>query len=209
MAKDLGAKCKKCRRAGERLFLKGERCDSPKCAIVKRNYPPGFHGSKGKKRLTDYGLQLQEKQKARRQYNLLEKQFCLTFKRAKAKTGNTGENFLSLLEMRLDNVIFRLGLASSRGQARQMVSHGLFTVNGRRVTIPSYTTRTGDVIKIKSNKKDAKIFNNLSEILKKKEIPGWLNMDTKALSAKILHKPTMNIIAPTFNIQMIIEYYSR
>ncbi|MCK5357535.1 MAG: 30S ribosomal protein S4 [Elusimicrobiales bacterium] len=209
MAKDLDAKCKKCRRAGERLFLKGERCNTSKCAIVKRNYPPGCHGAKGKKRLTDYGLQLQEKQKARRQYNLLEKQFCLTFKRAKAKTGNTGENFLSLLEMRLDNVIFRLGLASSRGQARQMVSHGLFTVNGRRVTIPSYTTRTGDVIKIKSNKKDAKIFNNLSEILKKKEIPGWLNMDTKALSAKILHKPTMNIIAPTFNIQMIIEYYSR
>ncbi len=209
MAKDLDAKCKKCRRAGERLFLKGERCNTSKCAIVKRNYPPGCHGAKGKKRLTDYGLQLQEKQKARRQYNLMEKQFRLTLERAKAKTGNTGENFLCLLEMRLDNVVFRLGLASSRGQARQMVSHGLLTVNDQRVTVPSYATRTGDIIKIKSNKKDAKIFNNLVEVLKKKEIPGWLNMDTKTLSAKILHKPTMDIIAPTFNIQMIIEYYSR
>ena len=209
MGKNLDPKCKQCRRAGEKLFLKGERCYTAKCAIVKRNYPPGFHGPKGKKRLTDYGSQLNEKQKARRQYNLLEKQFKLIFEKARAKKGNTGDNFLELLERRFDNVIYRLGWASSRSQARQMINHGLFTINDRKVNIPSYTVKTGDVIKIKSNKKQAKIFNGLSEKLKKHEVPGWLNMDAKELTAKVLHKPDIAALKPNFDVQMIIEYYSR
>jgi small subunit ribosomal protein S4 len=209
MAKNLDPKCKQCRRAGEKLFLKGERCYTAKCAIIKRNYPPGFHGPKGKRRLTDYSVQLNEKQKARRQYNLLEKQFKLIFEKARAKKGNTGDNLLELLERRFDNVIYRLGWGSSRSQARQMINHGLFTINDRKVNIPSYTVKMGDVIKIKSNKKQAKIFNGLSEKLKKYEAPGWLNMDVKALTAKVLHKPDISALKPNFDVQMIIEYYSR
>ncbi|MFH0891315.1 MAG: 30S ribosomal protein S4 [Candidatus Falkowbacteria bacterium] len=209
MAKDLNPKCKQCRRAGEKLLLKGERCNTPKCAIVKRNFPPGFHGSKGKKRMTDYGLQLAEKQKAKRQYNLTEKQFTIFFERARRRQGNLGENFLKLLEMRLDNVIYRLGLASSRNQARQFVGHGLFSVNERMVNIPSYIVRAGEVIKIKSNKKEAKVFSALSEKLKNFNAPGWLSLKKDTLEAKIIEAPKMDMIRPNFNIQMIVEYYSR
>jgi small subunit ribosomal protein S4 len=203
------AKCKLCRRAGEKLMLKGERCNTAKCAMVKRNYPPGFHGPKNRRRLTEFGQQLNEKQKAKRQYNLLEKQFKLIFDKAKGQAGNTGENFLKLLELRLDNIIYRSGLASSRAQARQMVGHGLFTVNDITVNIPSYVVKTGDVIKIKNNKKGAKIFKNVAETLKNKEIPGWLNMDKKDITVKVLHHPDMKTINPTFNVQMIIEFYSK
>ncbi len=209
MAKNLDAKCKQCRRAGEKLFLKGERCYTAKCAMVKRNYPPGFHGPKGRRRQTDYGLQLNEKQKAKRQYILLEQQFKLIFEKARRQSGNAGENFVKLLEMRLDNTIYRLGFAFSRPQARQLVNHGHFTVNGRKVNIPSCQLKKGDTIKIKSNKKQAKIFKNLSEKLKKKEVPGWLHLDTKELTAKVLHQPNMEAINPNFNVQMIVEYYSR
>jgi small subunit ribosomal protein S4 len=209
MAKYLDAKCKLCRRAGEKLFLKGERCNGPKCAMLKRNYPPGFHGPKGKKRLTDYALQLNEKQKAKRQYNMLEKQFKLTFERAKKKQGNAGENFLSLLEMRFDNAVFRAGFASSRNQARQIINHGHFTINGKKVDIPSYVVKTGDLIAIKINKKEAKIFDALNEKIKQKEIPGWINFDLKALNAKILHEPKVKELNTNFNVQQIVEYYSR
>lgn len=209
MGRNLDPKCKQCRRAGERLFLKGERCSLPKCAIVKRNYPPGFHGSRRSKRLTDYGQQLQEKQKVKRQYNLLEKQFKLTFERAKKKRGNTGDIFLELLETRFDNAIFRLGLASSRSQARQLINHGHFSVNNHRVSIPSYNLKIGDTIKIRSNKQGAKIFSKLPETMKNKEIPGWMNFDKKEMSAKVLSKPDQDSIATNFNMQMIIEYYSR
>ncbi|MDO8260537.1 MAG: 30S ribosomal protein S4 [Candidatus Magasanikbacteria bacterium] len=203
------AKCKLCRRAGEKLMLKGERCNTAKCAMVKRNYPPGFHGPKNKRRLTEYGQQLNEKQKAKRQYNMLEKQFKLTFDKAQKQTGNAGDNFLGLLEMRFDNVIYRLGFGASRPQARQLVGHGLFTVNGKSVDIPSYTVSTGDVIAIKKTKATAKIFKNLSESLKKKEVPGWLHLDQKEISAKVLHKPDAKLVNPSFNLQMIIEYYSK
>lgn len=209
MAKDLSPKCKQCRRAGEKLFLKGERCATAKCAIVKRNYPPGFHGPKGKKRLTDYGQQLAEKQKARKQYNMFEKQFRLTFEKAKGQGGNTSENFLRLLESRFDNVVYRIGFADSRSQARQMISHGLFTVNGKRVDIPSYRISVGEEIAIKTNKKQAKIFKNTSDKLAKKEIPGWINVDKKAQTAKVLQTPIVKTISPNFNLQMIIEYYSK
>jgi small subunit ribosomal protein S4 len=209
MAKELSAKCKTCRRAGEKLFLKGERCNTAKCAIVKRNYPPGFHGNKGRPRRTDYGLQLNEKQKAKKQYRLLEKQFRLTFGKALKKTGNTGDNFIMLLEMRLDNVVYRLGLAESRNQARQMVSHGLMTVNGRKVTIPSCQLKIGDTVEVKSNKKDAKLFKNTAEKIKSKEIPGWLRLDAKKFSGRVQSAPSMAMVNPTFNMQMIIEFYSK
>lgn len=209
MAKDLNPKCKQCRRAGEKLFLKGERCNTPKCAIVKRNYPPGFHGSKGKKRPTDYGLQLAEKQKAKRQYNVLEKQFKIFFERARRQQGNLGENFLKLLEMRLDNVIYRSGFASSRNQARQLVNHGLFTVNGKKVNVPSYVVKAGEIIKIKGNKKEAKFFNNLADKLKNFTAPGWLSLNKEIFEIKVVHLPKTEMIKSNFNIQMIVEYYSR
>lgn len=209
MAKDLNPKCKRCRRAGEKLFLKGERCDTAKCAIIKRNYAPGFHGPKKKSRLTDYGTQLAEKQKTKRQYNLLEKQFKLTFEKAQQKAGNSGENFVKLLEMRFDNAVYRAGFANSRSQARQMINHGHFTINDKKVNIPSYIVRTGEVIKIKSNKKDNKIFKTIVEKLKKKEMPGWMNFDTDNMSVKILHEPNVTDLKSNFNIQMVVEFYSR
>ncbi len=209
MSKYLGPKCKLCRRAGEKLMLKGERCNSPKCAMVKRNYPPGFHGPKGRGKISDYGQQLLEKQKAKRIYNLLEKQFKLTFLKAQKMKGNTGDNLLQLLEMRLDNVIYRLGLAVSRSQARQLVNHGLFAVNNRGVNIPSYMVKEGDVIEVKKNKRNAKIFKNIENKIKPENIPGWLNFDIKKLSAKVLHKPSREDVKEKINTQMIVEFYSR
>lgn len=203
-------KCKKCRRIGEKLFLKGERCTSTKCAMVNRNYPPGFHGQKGKKRASDYGAQLNEKQKIRNTYNLMEKQFKLTFDNAKKLSGNVGENFISLLETRLDNVIFRAGFASSRPQARQLVGHGLFTLNDKKIDIPSVQIKTGDVIRIKDNKKNSPLFKDLAERLKKYDVPGWLNVESKdAISVKILHKPDLKDIMKNLNVHVVVEYYSR
>lgn len=209
MAKILTPKCKLCRRAGEKLFLKGERCKTAKCGVLRRNYAPGAHGPKHRPRMTAYGLQLAEKQKARRQYNLMEKQFRASFDKAKRKPGNVGENFLQILETRLDNVVFRSGFAETRSQARQMVNHGLFTVNGRAVNIPSFHVKTGDVLKIKANKKKAKVFTDIGNKLKNKEVPGWINLEAKEASAKVLHLPAMADISPNFNLQMIVEYYSR
>jgi small subunit ribosomal protein S4 len=209
MAKDLNPKCKRCRRAGEKLFLKGDRCQTQKCGVIKRNFPPGTNAGARRGRLTDYGLQLQEKQKAKRQYNMMEKQFRLALEKSSKQAGNTAENFLRLLECRLDNAVYRLGFASSRPQARQLISHGLFTVNGKKLDIPSYSVRTGDEIGIKTGSKNSKIFKELSEKLKNKEIPGWLNLDAKKLSAKVLHAPDMTSINPNFNVQVIVEYYSR
>ncbi len=209
MARNLDPKCKQCRRVGEKLFLKGERCFSVKCAITKRNFPPGIHGGKGRTRQTEYGLQLQEKQKAMKEYRMLEKQFRLTFLRAQKMIGNLGENFLSLLETRLDNTVYKLGLASSRDTARQLVSHGHIAVNGRKVSIPSYQVKTGDVIKIKDGSKRKKIFNNLGEALKKVNLPSWLNLVPADLSGKVLHAPGAKDLAANINAQMIVEFYSR
>jgi small subunit ribosomal protein S4 len=209
MGRSLEPKCKLCRRAGEKLMLKGERCNSAKCAMVKRNYPPGFHGSNKRRRTTDFGQQLNEKQKAKRTYGMLEKQFRITFDKALSKGGNTGDNFLRLLEMRLDNTVYRMGFGESRSKSRQIVGHGMLTVNGNKVTIPSYQVRVGDVIEIKSNKKDAKLFKDLSEKLKTYETPAWLSLDSKKLTGKVMGAPTMESINPTFNVQMIIEFYSK
>lgn len=209
MSKNLDPKCKQCRRAGEKLFLKGERCDTPKCAIVKRNFPPGIHGVKGKSRQSEYGLQLQEKQKVKREYGLLEKQFRLTFEKGKTQAGKAGENLFKLLETRLDNTVYRLGFASSRTQARQMVNHGHFTVNGKKVNIPSYQVRVGEVIAVRAGSKKSKLFAGLEEKAKKTQVPGWLNLDVKGLSAKVLNKPTIEDVKTNFNVQMIVEFYSK
>ena len=209
MGRNIDSKCKQCRRVGEKLFLKGDRCSTPKCAMVKRNYAPGFHGPKGRKRLSDYGLQLQEKQKAKKYYGLLEKQFRLTYSKASKKQGDAGVNFLRLLEMRLDNVIFRLGWATSRSQARQLVNHGHFTVNNRKANIPSFSVKLGEVIKIKKSSLSNRFFKNLGEKLKKAERPSWLNLEASDLSAKVLHEPKETDLPRNINVQMIIEYYSK
>jgi small subunit ribosomal protein S4 len=209
MARNIDNKCNQCRRLGEKLFLKGERCSSPKCALVKRNYAPGFHGQKGRKRLSDYGTQLAEKQKAKRYYGLMEKQFRLTFEKASKKSGDAGKNFLKALEMRLDNVIFRLGWAISRAQARQLVNHGHFTVNDRKVDIPSFATKDGQVIKVKKTSLSSRYFKNNEERTRKAERPSWLNFDASDLSAKILHEPKDSDLPQDINAQVIIEYYSK
>ncbi|MDD5071369.1 MAG: 30S ribosomal protein S4 [Patescibacteria group bacterium] len=211
MGRNLDAKCKQCRRLGEKLFLKGERCNSPKCAMVKRNYPPGFHGQKGKRRQSDYGMQLAEKQKAKKQYNLLEKQFKLTFLKAKRKSGDAGENLLKSLELRLDNAVYRLGFASSRIQARQLVGHGHLQVNGRKVDIPSYEVKEGDIIKIKERSKKYKFFKELPEKLsrQKESIPSWLNLNIAEMAGKVLHEPKAGDIKANVNAQIIVEYYSK
>ena len=209
MGRNIDAKCKECRRAAQKLFLKGERCLGPKCAIIKRNYPPGFHGPKGKKRLSDFGTQLQEKQNAKRFYGLTEKQFRLTFEKAGKKSGDAGKNFLRALEMRLDNVVYRLGWGASRAQARQLVTHGHFTVNGRKTDIPSFSVKVGQVIKVKKNSQANRYFKNAGEKLKKADRPSWLNFDLSDLSAKILHEPKDTDLPQNLNAQVIIEYYSK
>ncbi|MDA3839675.1 MAG: 30S ribosomal protein S4 [Patescibacteria group bacterium] len=210
MAKNLDAKCRQCRRAGEKLFLKGERCNTAKCAVVKRNYPPGMHGAKQtRRRLTEYATQLIEKQKAKWTYQILEKQFKITFDRAQKRQGNAGDNLFKLLELRLDNVIYRLGIGSSRGQARQIVSHTHVTVNDKKVNIPSYTVKTGDVIKIKKSSSNNRFFKGVEEKLKNAEIPGWLNLDIKTMEAKVLHEPSREDVNTKLNAQMIVEFYSK
>jgi len=209
MGRNIDSKCKQCRRIGEKLFLKGDRCSTPKCAMVKRNYAPGFHGPKGHKRLSDYGLQLQEKQKAKKYYGLLEKQFRLTYAKASREKGDAGKNFLRLLETRLDNVIYRLGWASSRAQARQLVNHGHFLVNGRKASIPSFIVKEGQIIKIRKSSQSNHFFRNVGEKIKKADRPSWLNFDTTDLSAKILHEPKDTDLPQNINVPMIIEYYSK
>jgi small subunit ribosomal protein S4 len=209
MGRNLEPKCKQCRRIGEKLMLKGERCLTTKCAMVKRNYPPGFHGPKGRKRSTDFGLQLNEKQKAKKIYQLTEQQFRLSFVKAQKKADNTAENFIKALEMRLDNTIYRIGFASSRTQARQLISHGHIQVNQKKVTIPSYELRIGESLAVKAKSQNSSPLKNLKETLKRKEIPGWLNLNMEDLSGKVVSQPKPDELKSNFNIQMIIEFYSR
>lgn len=211
MSKYLGATCKLCRREGEKLMLKGERCSSSKCALAKRNFPPGFHGPKGRPRQSEYALQLREKQKAKRMFGMLEKQFFLTFLTAKKRVGDAGENLMRLLELRLDNVIYRAGFASSRAKARQLVAHAHFTVNGRRVDIPSYRVKDGDVVKVKATHQRNKVFNGLGEKLMKKnfQAPSWLFLEASDLECKVLHEPKKEDLEKNVNTQMIVEFYAR
>lgn len=207
MGRYSGPVCKLCRREGERLLLKGSRCETPKCAMTKRAFPPGQAGVGRRKKLSEYGIRLREKQKARRFYGLSESQFKRIYDKAVAKKGIKGENFLKALESRFDNVIYRLELASSRRQARQLIKHGHFMVNGRLVDIPSYVMRENDKITI--GDKSAKLFDVAIELLAKKTIPGWLSFDSNTKEATIVKVPIREDIDIPVNEQLIVEFYSR
>ncbi len=206
MAKYTNADCKLCRREGAKLFLKGERCTSKKCAMERRPVAPGMHGVTRKK-ASEYNVQLREKQKAKRAYGLLEKQFRAYYEEAERMTGVTGENMLSLIERRLDNVVYRMGLGSSRAQARQIVNHGLMTVNGKSVDIPSYQVKPGDTIAVKDNKKDNALFKELRGA--KIVMPKWVEFDTESFTGKVIDNPKREDIDLSINEQLIIELYSK
>ena len=205
MARYTGASCRQCRREGMKLFLKGDRCYTDKCAIVKRNYAPGQHGQ-GRKKLSNYGLQLREKQKAKFIYNVMEKQFRKIYEEAARKLGVTGLTLIEYLERRLENVVYRLGFAKTRRQARQIVSHGHVAVNGRRVNIASYRVKVGDVISIIENSKNLDIIKTSVEDA---TVPAWLELDRAAFSGKVLQNPTKDDLDFDLNESLIVEFYSR
>jgi small subunit ribosomal protein S4 len=209
MARQLDAKCKQCRREKEKLFLKGERCYTPKCAMVKRNYPPGVHGQKNSASASEYNIHLREKQKAKKIYGILERQFKKYFEIAVKKVGETGEVLVRLLESRLDNVVFRLKFASSRSQARLLVSHGHIKVNGRRVNIPSYQVKVKDIIEVKEASQKNKYFQNLAGTIKAEDVPSWLKLDEKNLRGEVISLPTSADLDKKINTQLIVEYYSK
>ena len=206
MARDTGSQCKQCRREGTKLFLKGERCLTDKCGIERRNYPPGDHG-RGRPRQSEYRVQLREKQKARRYYGVLEKQFRGYYDRASRQEGVTGENLLRILESRLDNVLVRLGFAASRRQARQFVRHGHWLVNGRRVDIPSYQVRPDDVITLAPGFEGDQTIRDATELVS--VVPAWLQADHDGLTAKVLRRPERDEIAVPVQEQLIVELYSK
>mgnify|MGYP001618169631 FL=1 len=209
MGRYIGAVCRLCRRQGEKLFLKGTKCQTEKCAASKRAYPPGQHGQGRRQKLSNYGVQLKEKQKVKRIYGVLEKQFRKYFKIASKTKGVTGKVLLQLLERRLDNVVFRMGLGISRSQARQIVRHNLITVNSRRVNIPSYLVGKDDVIEIKSKDKvKIKIKDNL-ELAKDRTVPGWLEFSAAEMKGKVLRLPEKNDIQQPIQEQLIVELYSK
>lgn len=212
MAKYRGPVCKLCRREGEKLFLKGQRCFTPKCAFERRSYPPGEHGKDSqfrRRRVSDYSRQLREKQKTRRVYGITERQFRRYYRTALQERGMTGENLLRLLERRLDNVVFRLGYAESRAQARTLVTHGHFNVNGRRTDIPSMLVREGDEIEVREGSRKRTYFKQLPEIAESKTIPDWLERDITILFGKIVKMPERMDVDANLNEQLIIEFYSR
>jgi small subunit ribosomal protein S4 len=208
MARYTGPDCKLCRREGIKLFLKGDRCMTKKCAIERRPTPPGPHQQRRRKP-SEYGLQLREKQKARRIYGVLETQFRKTFGEASKRTGMTGETLLRFLELRLDNVVFRLGLAANREQARQMVTHGHFDVNGRKTNIPSYRVRVGDVIKVRDKSKSLPFYKDLANTLRGKPVPQWLSLQAEGMSGSVVATPERSDCDQSVREQLIVEYYSR
>jgi small subunit ribosomal protein S4 len=206
VARDRSPKCKQCRREGIKLFLKGERCLTEKCAIERRSYPPGEHG-RGRIKQSEYLLQLREKQKARRYYGILEKQFRSYYEKASRQSGITGEALLRMLELRLDNVVYRLGFAASRAQARQLIRHGHFHVNGRRVNIPSYQLRVGDVVSLKPSSPVEQVVRDATDLTA--SVPAWLQADHDNLSAKVLKLPEREEIDAPVAEQLIVELYSK
>jgi small subunit ribosomal protein S4 len=204
-----GPKCKQCRREGVRLYLKGERCYTEKCAIETRAYPPGEHGQSRRRRETPYGVQLREKQKARRIYGVLERQFHNYYEKAARRQGVTGEILLQLLETRLDNVVFRLGLAASRSAARQLVSHRHFQVNGRVVDIPSYQLRPGDMISVATGSQKVAAIRETFENRRRTEDQPWLESDEKEMTGKVVQVPTREQIPVPIQEQLIVELYSK
>ena len=208
MAKYTEADCRLCRREGCKLFLKGDRCISKKCAFERHPQAPGIHGAdNARKKVSEYGLQLREKQKVKRAYGLLEKQFHGYYEKAEKTKGKTGETMLSLLERRLDNAAYRLGFGSSRAQARQIVNHGLLTVNGKKVNIPSYQVKIGDVIAVKESKKDYELFKDLKNI--KIVVPKWLELNANELSGKVIANPQREDIDLNIREHLIVELYSK
>lgn len=210
MARYTGPDCRLCRRFGEKLMLKGERCSTPKCALEERNSPPGEHADAQKRsRLSERGIQLQEKQKVRFSYGVLERQFRRFFAQAKKSRTATGETLLILLERRLDNVVYRLGFADSRAQARQIVRHGHILVNGHRVDIPSFLVKVGDSIGWREAAKKTEYYKTMVEKIQGKIVPSWLNLDKENMVGKVLSLPTRDDVEAKFNEKAIVEYYSR
>jgi small subunit ribosomal protein S4 len=209
MARNLDPKCRQCRREGEKLFLKGEKCFTDKCAIERRSYAPGQHGQKSGARLSDYGKQLREKQKMRRIYGLLERQFRKVYAEASRSKGVTGERLLQILETRLDTVAYRMGFGSSRTEARQIVRHNGILVNGKRVNIPSYQVRPGDTIEVAEASKSQLRIKGASEAAESRGIPEWVEVDTKGLKGKLKALPARSDLPSTINESMVIELYSK
>lgn len=208
MARYRESVCRFCRRETTKLFLKGDRCYSDKCSVERRNYPPGQHGQ-GRSKHTDYGIQLREKQKVRRIYGVLEKQFRNYVHLAERKKGVTGENLLILLESRLDNIVFRMGFASSRSQARQLINHGHFLVNGRRVDIASFRTKPGLVIEVREKSRTIKAIEESVKTVTRRGIPEWLEVDAANFTGTIKAFPTREELPPTLREQLIVEFYSK
>lgn len=208
MARYTGPVCRLCRREGEKLFLKGQRCLSERCSFSRRSYAPGEHGQ-GRKKVSEYGSQLREKQKLRRIYGILEAQFARYFSEAERKKGITGEILLQILETRLDNVVYRLRLASSRREARQLVRHGFFLVNGRKVNIPSYQVKPGEVIQLKEGALNSPLLKSIIETNNGQNIPEWLDLDTNSWSARVLAIPSREQIDVPVQEHLIVELYSR
>jgi small subunit ribosomal protein S4 len=208
MARYTGSVCRLCRREGAKLFLKGSRCYSKKCSFERRPTPPGQHGVRRRK-VGDYGLQLREKQKVRRTYSVLERQFKNYFDAADARPGMTGENLLRMLELRLDNGVYRMGFAPSRAAARQLVTHGHFTVNGRPTNIPSYQLKAGDRVEVRESHREREPFKVAKETLRSHQTPEWLSIDAAKLSGAVLDQPRRDQMPLDLNEQLVVEYYSR
>jgi len=210
MADSLGPVCKLCRREGMKLFLKGDRCYTPKCSVDKRPYPPGpQHQQQRRRKASEYGTQLREKQKARHIYGVLERQFRRHFAEAERQSGATGENLLRILEMRLDTAVRRLSFADSPSQARQLVTHGHFTVNGRKAAVPSFEVKVGDVIAVKQGSRALEYFKLLAPELGRREVPTWLSLDPAAMAGRVLRAPSRNDIDASVQEALVVEFYSR
>lgn len=209
MARYTGAVCRLCRREGQKLFLKGDRCYTEKCAVERRSYAPGMHGNARNKKLSEYGVQLREKQKARRYYGVLESQFAEYFEMASKRKGMTGENLLAILESRLDNVVYRLGFAMSRAEARQLVRHGHFTVNGKKVDSPSYLVKTGETVALAEKSHSIDKIKGSLEANASRVVPKWLDFDAKNAVAKVVAVPAREDIDLPIEEHLIVELYSK
>jgi small subunit ribosomal protein S4 len=208
MSRYTGPVCRLCRREGTKLFLKGDRCFTEKCSVDRRAYPPGQHGQ-GRGRVSDYGLQLREKQKVKRMYGLQEGQFRLTMASASRMRGRTGENLLTLLERRLDNVVFRLGFATSRAEARQLVRHGHFELDGRKVDVPSFRVRAGQRVRVREKSRQVARITEALEALERRSVPGWLELDKERFEGIVKALPTREDVTMPIQEQLIVELYSR
>ena len=209
MARNLDPKCRQCRREGEKLFLKGEKCFTDKCAVERRAYPPGQHGQKKNTRMSDYGGQLREKQKVRRIYGMLEHQFRITYRAAEVQRGITGESLLQLLESRLDNIAYRMGFGASRSEARQVVRHNSILVNGKRVNIPSYQVRPGDVVEVAERSRAQLRIKAALQAAEQRGFPEWIEVDGKAMKGTFKAKPQRSELPATINEHLIVELYSK